>query len=289
MLTGRMKFLLKFFMIGLISLSFIGGDCSTDNHEDPPAPDTVAPPASMTFKVEAQPGGDSRVTFNWTASSDENDNDFRGYRIITVELNSNNNETIVQEQLLGKNIKTHTINPLEMGKRFITYILSERNNGTKSDSLETEVYAGVFYNTNGVIDSYVNNTSSMSGFGWNITNGIGTQYPYTQSNAGKIDIHIRELSDDPYFFSPGGLDQGFKLTRIKNIGSGQSAFDETDLPEADETFLPLNLGDVYLVKTQENYYAKVWVKTVTPPGIGQNYYTVTFDYKLQPIKGLRIL
>jgi hypothetical protein len=102
-------------------------------------------------------------------------------------------------------------------------------------------------------------------------------------------LHVRELSDVPYFFSPGGLDPSFKLTRIKNIGSGQEAFDETDLPEADETFLELNLGDVYLVKTQELYYAKIWIKNIDPPIVGRDYYLIDFDYKLQPIRNLRIL
>lgn len=273
-----------------VSYLFLGGDCSTDNNEEIPPPDSVAPPASMTFKVEADAGGDSRVTFNWTASSDENDTDFKGYRIITVEVDSNNRVTSVfQEQALSKTVKSHSINPLERGKRFETFLLSERNNGTKSDSLETEIYAGVFYNTDGKIDSYISNSSSMSGFGWNVLTGAGTQYPYTQSNAGKIDLHIRELGNVPYFFSPGGLDPGFKLTRMKNVGSGQSAFDETDLPEADETFLEVNLGDVYLVKTQEEYYAKILIKSIDPPIIGRDYYVIEFDYKLQPIKNLRIL
>ncbi len=273
-----------------LSYLFIGGDCSTNNNEEIPSPNTVVPPASMSFKVEAEAGGDSRVIFNWTASSDENDTNFKGYRIITVELDSNNRVTFVfQEQALSKATKTHTINPIERGKRFKSFLLAERNNGTKSDSLETDVYAGVFYNTDGIIDSYVANSSTMSGFGWNVLTGVGTQYPYTSSNANEIDLHIRELGDVPYFFSPGGLDPGFKLTRMKNIGSGVSAFDETDLPEADETFLSVNLGDVYLIKTQEEYYVKIWIKNIDPPNAIRDYYIVQFDYKLQPIKNLRIL
>jgi len=274
-----------------LSYLFMGGDCSTNDDEEIPPPDnSVAAPGSFTFKVEAEAGGDSKVTFNWTSSSDENDTDFKGYRIITVEVDSNGNVTFIfQEQALSKTIKSHSINPLERGKRFKTFVLAERNNGIKSDSLETEIYAGVFYNVDGEIDSYVSVGSSMSGFGWNISNGVGTQYPYTQSNSNKIDLHVRELSDVPYFFSPGGLDPGFKLTRIKNIGSGQEAFDETDLPEADETFLEINLGDVYLVKTQELYYAKIWIKNIDPPNALRAYYIIQFDYKLQPIKNLRIL
>jgi len=287
MKKNKLKLYFYTFAVMVSSYVFIGGDCSTDNDELPPSGNSVTAPGSYTFKVEAEAGGDSKVTFNWTASSDENDTDFKGYRIITVELNANNQITFVfQEQALSKSIKSHTINPLERGKRFKTFLLAEKNNGTKSDSLETEIYAGVFYNTNGVIDTYVPNSSAMSGFGWNVVTGTGTQYPYTQSNADKIDLHIRDLGSVPYFFSPGGLDEGFRLTRMKNIGSGQSSFDETDLPEADETFLALNLGDVYLIKTQENYYVKIWIKSIVDVG---EFYTVQLDYKLQPIQGLKIL
>jgi len=285
---------LRQFVYGLAVLIsayvFFGGDCGTDNNNNIPLPDPVAAPGSFTFKVEADAGSDSRVTFSWTASPDEGDDDFKGYRIITVEINAGGQITSVfEERAYNKTVKSHLIDPLERGTRFKSYLLSERNDGTRSDSLETEIYAGVFYNTDGTIDSYADNSSSMSGFGWNGETGEGSQYPYTQTNAANIDLHVRELGDDPYFFSPGGLTQGFKLTRMKNIGSGQPAFEETDLPEADETFLEINLGDVYLIKTQEEYYIKLRIKSITPPGGNQNYYTITFDYKLQPIQDLRIL
>jgi predicted secreted protein len=289
MLNSRIKLMLRFCIVCILSFSFIGGDCSTNGDEDLPPENSVASPGSFTFKVEAVAGGDSRVVFNWTASADENETDFKGYRITTVELNNSNQVvSTFQEQALGKNIKTHNINPLERGKRYRTLLVAELNNGIKSNTLQTDIYAGVFYNTDGKIDAYFENSSSMSGYGWDFETGVGTQYPYTQSNAGKMDIHLEEFRSAPYFFSPS-LDTGFKLTRMKNIGSGQTTFDETDLPEADETFLPVNLGDVYLVKTEEGFYAKVWIKSITPPGTSQNYYTITFDYKLQPINGLRIL
>ena len=291
MIQKNFKLLLFSLMFLIASYTFMGGDCNTNNNNDITAPtSTVAPPASFTYKVDADIEENSRVTFNWTASPDENDDDFKGYRIITVELDSNNQfNSVFQEQALNKTIKSYTISSLERGIRFKTYLLAERNNGTKSDSLETDVYAGVFYNTNGIIDSYVANGYSLSGFGWDVSTGVGTAYPYTQSNAGKIDVHVRELSGEPYFFSPGGLDEGYKLTKMKNIGSGLSAFDYTDLPEADETFLAVNLGDVYLVKTQEGYYAKIWIKSIDPPSLDQGYYTLHFDFKVQPIQGLRVL
>ena len=286
----KKNFILLLFCLVTIftSYTFMGGDCSTNNDENINLPvKTVAPPASFTFKLEAEPGGDSEAIFNWTASPDENNSDFEGYRIITVRLNDDNEiVSVIQVQALGKTSKNHHIS-VERGIRYKTFLLAELSDGAGSDSLETNVYAGIFYNNDGQIDSYEN--SSESGFGWDVTTGSGTQYPYTEGNAGKIDLHIRELGKDPYFFSPNGLDENYKLTRIENIGSGQSAFDETDLREADNEFLIVTLGDVYLVKTQEGYYAKIWIKSITPPNDNQGYYTVQFEYKLQPVRGLRVL
>jgi hypothetical protein len=290
MIKKKFAFLLFILSATIASYTFMGGDCSTNNDENINLPiNTVAPPASFIFKLEAEPGGDSEAIFNWTASPDENNSDFEGYRIITVRLNEDDEiVSVVQVQALGKTSKSHRIS-VERGIRYKTFLLAELNDGAGSDSLETNVYGGIFYSNDGQVDSYMENSSSESGFGWNVTTGSGTQYPYTDGNAGKIDLHIRELGDEPYFFSPNGLNENYKLTRIKNIGSGQSAFDETDLPEADETFLIVNLGDVYLVKTQEEYYAKIWIKNITPPDDNQSYYTVQFEYKLQPIRGLRVL
>lgn len=289
MIKKKFKLLSYSLVVIIISYTLMGGDCSTNDGDINAPLNTVKPPASFTVKLDAEPGGNSEAIFNWTASPDEDNSNFEGYRIITVRLNEDNEiVSVIQVQALEKTSRSHSIS-IDRGTRYKTFLLSELNDGTGSDSLETSVYAGIYYNSGGQIDSYDENSSSESGFGWNVGTGSGTQYPYTESNASEIDLHIRELGDDPYFFSPNGLDENYKLTRIKNIGSGQSAFNETDLPEADETFLIVNLGDVYLVKTQEGYYAKIWIKSIDPPGLGQSYYTVHFDYKLQPIQGLRVL
>ncbi len=291
MTQKNFKQLLFSLMFLIASYTFMGGDCNSNNNNDITAPttNTVAPPASFTFNVDAVAGGDASVTFNWTDSPDENNSNFKGYRIITAEVDSNGNITsVLQEASRIKNL-TYSIDPLERGRRYKTYLCSELEDGTMSDSLETEIYAAVFYNTDGVIDSYVPNSSTMSGFGWNISTGAGTPYSYTQGNASSIDLHMEETHDAPYFYTPNAFGGSFKLTRMKLIGSGQSGFDETNLHDADETILLAENDNVYLLKTEENYYVKIWIKSVEPPSLTQDHFTIHFDYKVQPIKGLRVL
>ena len=282
----------KALLLSLIILTaiFLGG-CSTDNNNGLTSPDTntVSPPASFTFNVDAVAGGDASVTFNWTASPDANKSNFKGYRIITAEVDSNGNITsVLQEASRIKNL-TYSIDPLDRGRRYKTFLCSELEDGTLSDTLKTEIYAAVFYNTDGVIDSYVQNSSTMSGFGWDISTGVGTPYSYTQGNAALIDLHLEETHSAPYFYTPNAFGGSFKLTRMKLIGSGQAGFDETNLHEADETILLAENDNVYLLKTQDNYYIKIWIKSVDPPSLTSDHFTIHFDYKVQPIKGLRVL
>ena len=292
MIQKNFKLLLFSLMFIIASYTFMGGDCNSNNNNNDitaPTTNTVSPPGSFTFNVDAVAGGDASVTFNWTASPDANKSNFKGYRIITAEVDSNGNVTsILQEVARIKNL-TYSIDPLDRGRRYKSFLFAELEDGTLSDTLKTEVYAAVFYNTDGVIDSYVQNSSTMSGFGWNISTGVGTPYSYTQGNAALIDLHLEETHGAPYFYTPNAFGGSFKLTRMKLVGSGQSAFDETNLPNTDETILLAENDNVYLLSTQEGYYIKIWIKSVDPPGLNHDHFTIHFDYKVQPIQGLRVL
>ena len=107
--------------------------------------------------------------------------DFNGYRIITYTLNSSNQIVAVfKNDLVSKSTHTETLNNIQRGTRYISYVRSELTNGTKSDSVATKIYGGVYYNNNGVISEYsASNTSAKSGYGWNISVGSGTQYSFT--------------------------------------------------------------------------------------------------------------
>jgi len=289
MLTGKLSYLFRFLMLTVISFSFIGGDCSTDPDPEP-VPETVAPPNSISLSVDALPGGGSYAIINWTASPDEGEDNFKGYRVITVTLNSSGQiVSTFEERELPKNPRTHQVLSINRGTRYKTFLLAELEDGTKSDSLETEVYSGVYYNNDGVIDSYTAGPSNAkSGYGWNPSTGAGTQYAFSLANRELIDINVRIFGvSDLYFVTPDFIDESFKSTSYSLVGAGLLAFNETVLQEPDRPTIKIEVDNVYLIKTEENYYIKVWVKEVTNNPEG--YYTVEFDYKVQPVEGLRIL
>lgn len=276
----------------LISYLFVGGDCSTENDPDPdPTPVTVAPPGSMSFSIDAVPGGGSYALISWTPSPDENRNDFKGYRVKTVSLNAQGQViSTFEERELPKTPRTYQVLSVNRGTMYKTYLQSELNNGQKSDSLETKIYSGVYYNNDGVIDSYTAGPSSAkSGFGWSTSTGAGTQYTYSEASSNLIDINLRLLENELFFFSPDVFNNLFRSTIFSLVGAGQQAFNETELLEPSGSIIKVQQDNVYLIKTQDNHYIKIWVKEIVNNTSTTGYYTVSFEYKVQPVEGLRIL
>jgi hypothetical protein len=291
MLTGRKNFLLRVFITAVISLSFIGGDCSTnDDPETVPDQLNVASPGSVSFSIDAVPGGNSYALISWTASPDENRNDFKGYRIRTVSVNSSGQVlSTFEERELPKTAKTYQVLSINRGTRYKTFLFAELNSGTKSDSLATDIYSGVFYNNDGIIDSYTAGpSSSQSGYGWG-SSGAGTQYTFSETNAGSIDINLRLLENELFLFSPDVFNSQFKSTIFSLVGSGSQAFNETELLEPSGSIIKVQQDNVYLIKTEENYYIKIWIKEILDNILTSGYYSLKFDYKVQSVEGLRVV
>jgi Fibronectin type III domain len=298
---NKFKALISLLIFSFLIFSLTGGDCGKQT-TGPVVVEKVAAPQNIKLVLRAT-SLDSATTPNsfavvsWDASQDENNTDFRGYRIITVELNSSNQVKLnLEEKALDKSVKSYTVNDIQPMKRYKTFVIAELTSGTKSDSVATPVYAGIYYNTNGSIDSYTSSGNSQSGYGWDVSTGEGTQYTFNQANSKKIDLHLREESTGALFFkSPDFLDElngtSFKYTKMDLIGYGQETFDETLINKPDSLFrteAPVSKDGVYLLKTEEGNYIKVWVKDYEQTG-NPSYFNVKFYYKVQPIAGLRML
>ena len=297
---NKFRALISLLIFSFLILSLTAGDCGKQT-TGPVTVEKVAAPQNIKVVLRATPldssaAANSFAVISWAASPDENNTDFRGYRIITVELNSSNQVKLnLEEKALDKSVKSYTVNDIQPMKRYKTFIVAELTSGTKSDSIQTPVYAGIYYSTNGSIDSYTSSGNSQSGYGWDVSNGVGTQYTFNQANSKKIDLHLREESTGELFFkSPDFLDgivEIYKYTRMVLIGFGQETFDETLISKPDSLFrteAPVSKDGVYLLKTQEGNYIKIWVKNYEQTG-SPAYFNVKFYYKVQPITGLRIL
>ncbi len=282
---GRLLFLTLF--------SVIWWGCPTEVNDPPAPPQPIKGPQNLALKIGAVPGGNTFASVSWVHSEDQGRADFKGYRVTTYELNQNNDViSIFQEQAIQKNSVLHVIDSLILGVRYRTVVSAETIDGVKSDTISTPVYGGVFYNINGEVEEFTADGVSKSGYGWNTAIGTGFIYDYGLATAPLIDIHLRKSTNDRlYFYSPIKYWPGVKSTRLALIGQGQDAFDRVILPEADSDSVEVNLNNVYLLKTQENKYIKVWVlsiETITAPNATQ-FRRIKFDYKIQPITGLRVL
>lgn len=278
----------------VITLPFIGSDCNSSSNL--PGPVTgVSPPQNITLSlITDTTDSHAAAVLNWDASPDENMSDFSGYKVTTYKVNTEGDIiSVFQTEMIPYVIHTYTIPYIGRGIRYRTFVTSELKDGTESDSVSTIVYAGIYSGTDGTIDEYQPDDSTVikSGYGWNTETGTGSNLFYTAENSWSIDMHLRAGTDDSLkFYSPILFPPGTKLTRFRDIGTGQQSFDDINLPEPFEDSVRVISDHVYLIKTNKDYYIKIWVKDVHfVAGAIPPYYNVVFDYKVQPISGLRVL
>ncbi len=291
------KFRIPLLIIGLLLLTvpFIGSNCNSNNN--PPAPSTggVAAPKNVSLVVNSDSIGlHSTALISWDASPDENLDNFSGYKVVTYKLDENHNVLAThQVKDLPSSVHYFTVDSIGLNTRFETFVFSELVDGTESDSVGTPIYAGVYLRSDGTIDEYQPGDTSIikSGYGWNVQTGAGTNYLFISSNSGMIDMIMRGgVNDSLTFYSPDIYNPGTRSTKYLKIGTGQEAFDQTALSEPDKDSVRVDSNYVYLLKTTDGYYIKIWVKAVhlianaIPP-----YHNVVFDYKVQPIPGLKVL
>lgn len=289
--TGMRIFIL---LTIIFALPFIGSDCNSGSN--PPGPISgVAPPQNLVLTlITDSTDNHAAAVVNWDASPDENMSSFYGYRVTTYKVTAVGEitSTFLTEKIPYV-VHSYTIPYIGRGIRYRTFVTSELKDGSEGDSIGTFIYAGIYTGTDGAIDEYQPDDSTVikSGYGWNTQTGTGENLFYTPGNTGSIDIQMRAGKDDSLtFYSPILFPPGTKLTRFRDIGEGLEAFDNTNLPEPDEDSVRVISNDVYLIKTDKDNYIKVWVKDIhfiagaIPP-----YYNVVFDYKVQPIPGLRVL
>lgn len=260
--------------------------------ENPPG---VAAVQNVAVKIDSDStGSESTAIVSWDHSKDVNTNDFAGYYIVTYQIDANGNiNSIFNRANLSKSARTYIVDSIGTGVRFRTYIFSRLNDGTKSDSVGTLIYAGVFYRTDGTIDEFQpgDQTQIICGYGWDIQTGKGSNIPYLQENADFLDLNMRQNSSGILVFSsPALFSPGTRTTLIEVVGTGQDAFDLTELNEPQDFTADVDSNTVYLLKLQEGNYVKVWVRSINfIAGAVPPFYNVLFDYKVQPIPELRVL
>ncbi len=269
---------------------FLLSSCTSDTATNPqPAESSVAPPTNVDLLVDAVTvGGGSYALIFWKPSTDESKADFNGYRIITYTLNSSNAITgTYSNNLVPKSTHTQTVSSILRGTRYISYVRSELTDGTKSDSVATKIYGGVYYGNDGVVDEFSNTASTKSGYGWNVSSGAGKQYSLTNTNASSIDMYMGNDTGLKFNSPKNNVNlSGAKTTLFDVVGTGQDAFDQTTLDEPTFSVADVVADQVYLIKTQEGNYIKVWVKSIS---LANNINTAHFDYKVQPIVNLKLV
>lgn len=291
---------LLFFVVLTVSGMVLLQGCSSNDSGTNPVTPGGGPAAASDVKVvlSAIPGGGSNARVSWTRSTDNSAGNFAGYQVITNKVDTSGKVLgLADSALVVKSDSTFHIVNLDPGRstRYQTKVYAVNGDGTRSQAASSVIFASIYEYTNQTIDEYsAASSSAKSGFGWDPFLGGGTQVAYSADNASKIDLNMRMDNTDGAmkFYSPSSpkapLTNGHD-TKLVLIGTGQAAYDKAEaLPEPTLSEIAITPDNVYLIKTQAGNYIKLWVKSLGKVS-GNAYNTATFDYKLQPFAGLRVL
>lgn len=276
-------------LIAFSALFFSLAGCD-DNTDEPTGPQmTVEAPTNVKVALDAILGGGSFATITWSASASENMSDFQGYVVVTDSVTANGTrlgrfaDSIRVSKSENKSVNIVSI---KRGQYYKSYVFAVMTNGQKSNAAQSITYAGV-YADSASIDELSTSSSAMSGFGWDRTFFSGTQYPFGSSYYQNIDMHLRQTGSDLSFVSPQSFGASHITLYSQLPGTGEEAFNSTEnLAEPNLTTMPVRQNTVYLLKTYDNYYIKVWVTSISQGGA---FRTVNFLYKAQPIEGFKVL
>lgn len=291
------KKLLTLIFVLTLYWSFTGADCSKSTEPEQPQTQAPNPPANVYVAVDAVAGGESFAIVSWDKSPQHDDQNFKGYIVVTYVVNQLGDPQSTFDSAFVSKIdsRKRVVQNIQRNVRYKSYVYAVNNDGKRSIPFGTVIYAGVYFGE-GVIDEFKLTGTAKSGYGWNPSTGEGTQYSFGQSNYPFIDLHMRvdSASNVLTFYSPNvkAAYTGARVTKFSIVSkTGQDGFDLVeDLEEPSLSAVSVVKDNVYLLKTQDSVYVKVWVKNIKTTGSGTDaYQTAEFEYKIQPITNLRVV
>ena len=278
----------------ILTFSFLEINCKSDT-TGPVSPVSLAPATNIRIIVAATGvGGGSFSSVTWDNSTDVGLSDFTGYAVVTdsVDVNGNSLGRFDSGFVSKTAIQVYNVLSLIRGKLFKSLVYSTTDTQV-SQSAASVIYSGVYLG-DGQIDEYSTSSSTKSAFGWDPQTGVGTQYDYVSLYSGSIDLEMRSEGGQLTFYSPGAVPNNPitypRETKFSIVGTGENFFDKwlgsySDLTEPSSLTIGVTKDNVYLIKTQDSTYIKLWVKDIT----GTAYKSVNFSYKLQPVQNLKVL
>lgn len=287
-----MKRILQILCLILVSQIFNGAKCS----KSPVEPETpIDAPSLVTVWIQLNQNLQSFATVTWEKSPQHDKSEFKGYFVITYIVDRSGKPVQALDSIFIPKVDSRKVilSNIEVGIRYRTDVYSVDLNNKRSKPASSIIYAGVFYGE-GTIEQFRSDSTTNAGFGWEPFSGSGNQYKFIHSNFANIDLHLRVHNNLLTFFSPDFIikNTNVRKTRFYLLPTtGQKAFEDIlSLEEPSLTGVSVNKDNVYLLRTNDSIYVKLWVKDIRTVGSGVNaYQSVDFAYRLQPIVNLRVV
>lgn len=274
-------------LLGLMGALLVAG-CGEDTEKPE---EEFAPPTALRI-VGA---GTDAIAISWGRSSDEGLGNFEGY-IIYWNANSslaslqppNFPATAKSDTVLKGEPKSYTVQDLDQGTKYFIHVRAYKSNGDYSRGTN-EIDAAPRPEGTGTIYEKAAPTGNNSGFDFS----AGQSFSFVIENRDNIDIYLgtvntNDSGGDLYLKSPDQVqsanDWSSRASFIKDEGTAdtRAEYDEVTTT-TDSGWLKkaaVLLNHVYVIKTPENNYAKIWITAISGTSGTR---TITFQWAFQPI------
>lgn len=275
--------------VGLVLVAAMLVGCSEDTEKPP---EEFAPPGTLTIAGV----GESAIAVRWGASSDEPLSNFHSYAVywnpgesIRNVLPADFPVTAMGDTVPKGEGRTYTIENLDQGTQYYVHVRALKSNGDFSVG-SNEVSAAPRPQGDGVIYEFASNSPSAFDFSGGVTG------PMQSTRKDSCDVYLgtaqsNDQSGALFLKSPDKVSVNpqnwtTRVTQIKDVGLANNDVEYDAITTTNDSgwsssrTIAVELNHVYIFKTPENHYAKMWITGTT--GVPPNR-TVMFMYAYQPI------
>lgn len=297
-------------LVTLVIVAGVAAGCGSDDPASPIA--TFGPPGTLTMVA-----GANSVRLAWGASAFEPSGEFAGYNVYldVAPIAANDDPVFLAARAVNATpvraisytvSSTPTGASLQQGTRYYLHVRTVRSDGSLSVATNEVDTSPRPEGTNGTdpaaaMYDYDADTTTKSGYGWNVVTGQGVPHATVPANAGGIDVLMVEEPNSPddgsLWVSPAAsnLTLGWpsrRTTLFRDLGAGAAAWESAIAPSPAtmSANVKIQADHTYAILTADQHWIKVRIvdlsKNASVPRTGGgtvNLNSARFQFAVQLI------
>lgn len=246
----------------------------------------LAPPQKVVVKIYFD-NGYPEALVSWSPSPQENLKDLIGYEALTYNLKKDGDRYFPGQGGASGKKRSIKVGQLYKGAYYRTYIQSIHADGYPAPEIASCIY-GYEILDSGQVDEMSTMADAKNAYGWN-KDGAGYQFVLSSAKTDSIDICCIKEGSSYILSSPAAVENAPAGARQTKFLKLEKDLWETviNIPfELTNDKVAISEGDVIILKTQDDYYIKLKIKSIASSGSNSNS-AIAFDYRFQTMQGLR--